>query len=166
VNWVTSRAFFIAGRNPRPGAKKISHLLAPLAPMSKRAYYFDSKRKYMRHLGGRYRCQSLQLFWRRGYQPTDPRVGAASEATRLLSSVSLSIERGETQFASQRSRLFSVGALMAHPGTLAKTVDQLDQHYKCSGCNPGKCPDTRRTVFASRTGSRDIAHDRYLCISV
>ena len=50
--------------------------------------------------------------------------------------------------------------------TLAKTVDQLDQHYKCSGCNPGKCPDTRRMVFASRTGSSDIAHDRYLCIAV
>src|SRR5262249_59349987 len=50
--------------------------------------------------------------------------------------------------------------------TLAKTVDQLDQHYKCSGCNPGKCPATRRMVFASRTGSRDIAHDRYLCIAV
>jgi hypothetical protein len=50
--------------------------------------------------------------------------------------------------------------------TLAKTVDQLDQHYSCSGCNPGKCPDTRRMVFASRTGSRDIAHDRYLCIAV
>jgi hypothetical protein len=58
------------------------------------------------------------------------------------------------------------GALMAHPGTLAKTVDQLHQHYKCSGCNPGKCPDTRRMVFASRTGNRDIAHDRYLCISL
>jgi hypothetical protein len=57
-------------------------------------------------------------------------------------------------------------SLMAHPGTLAKTVDQLNQHYKCSGCNPGKCPDTRRMVFASRTGSRDIAHDRYLCISL
>jgi hypothetical protein len=50
--------------------------------------------------------------------------------------------------------------------TLAKTVDQLDQLYKCSGCNPGKRPDTRRMVFASRTGSRDIAHDRYLCIAV
>src|SRR5262249_13374796 len=50
--------------------------------------------------------------------------------------------------------------------TVAKTVDQLDQHYKCSGCNPGKCPDTRRMVFASRTGSRDIAHDRYFCIAV
>ena len=50
--------------------------------------------------------------------------------------------------------------------TLAKTVDQLDQHYRYSGCNPGKCPDTRRMVFASTTGSRDIAHDRYLCISV
>jgi hypothetical protein len=31
--------------------------------------------------------------------------------------------------------------------TPAKTVDQLDQHYKCSGCNPGKCPDTLRMVF-------------------
>src|SRR5216684_1334916 len=38
--------------------------------------------------------------------------------------------------------------------------------YKCSGCNPGKCPDTRRMVFASRTGSRDIACDSYLCIAV
>src|SRR5262245_13087829 len=43
-------------------------------------------------------------------------------------------------------------------------VDQLDQHYKRSGCNPGKCPDTRRMVFASRTGSRDIARDRYLAV--
>jgi hypothetical protein len=50
--------------------------------------------------------------------------------------------------------------------TPAKTVDRLDQHYKCSGCNPGKCPDTRRMVFASRIGSRDIAHDRYLCTAV
>jgi hypothetical protein len=50
--------------------------------------------------------------------------------------------------------------------TLAKTIDQPDEHYKCSGRNPGKCPDIRRMVFALRTGSRDIAHDRYLCIGV
>jgi AraC-like DNA-binding protein len=50
--------------------------------------------------------------------------------------------------------------------TLAKMVDQREGHYKCSGCNPGKCLDTRRMVFASRTGSRDIAHDRYSCIAV
>jgi hypothetical protein len=45
-------------------------------------------------------------------------------------------------------------------------IDQLVQHYRYSGCNPGKCPDTRRMVFVSRTGSRDIVHDRYLCIAV
>jgi hypothetical protein len=50
--------------------------------------------------------------------------------------------------------------------TLAKMVDQLDQHYKCCGCNPGKRPDTRRMVFVSRTGSRDIEHDSYLRIVV
>jgi Tol biopolymer transport system component len=50
--------------------------------------------------------------------------------------------------------------------TLTKTVDQLDQHYKCYVCNLGIRPDTRRMVFASRTGSRDIVHDRYLCIAV
>jgi hypothetical protein len=44
--------------------------------------------------------------------------------------------------------------------TLTKTIDQLNQHYKCCGCNPGKCPDIRRMGFASRTGSRDIAHDK------
>jgi hypothetical protein len=44
--------------------------------------------------------------------------------------------------------------------TLAKTIDQLHQHRNCSGCNPGKRPDTRPMVFASRTGNRDIAHDR------
>ena len=49
--------------------------------------------------------------------------------------------------------------------TLAKTLDQLDLHYRCCGYNPGKCPDTRGMVFASSAGSRDIAHDRYLCIS-
>src|SRR5882757_7281747 len=49
--------------------------------------------------------------------------------------------------------------------TLTKTVDQLDQHYKCYVCNLGIRPDTRRMVFASRTGSRDIVHDSYLCIS-
>src|SRR5262249_9992043 len=60
-------------------------------------------------------------------------------------------------------------AVMAHPGTLAKTadpLDQLDNTCKYSGCNPGKCRDTRRMVFASRTGRPDIADDRYLCISV
>jgi len=40
------------------------------------------------------------------------------------------------------------------------------QLYKCSVCNPGKCPDTQRMVFASRPGSPDIAHDRYVCIAV
>ena len=50
--------------------------------------------------------------------------------------------------------------------TLAKTVDQPDQQYRCCGCNPGKCPDTQRMVFASRTGSRDIVLDRYSCIAV
>ena len=40
------------------------------------------------------------------------------------------------------------------------------RHYRCSGRNPGKRPDIRRKVFASRTGSRDIAHDTYLCIAV
>ena len=49
--------------------------------------------------------------------------------------------------------------------TLAKTAAQLDQHYKCSGGSPGKRPDTRRMVFSSTTRSRDIAHDRYLCIA-
>ena len=49
--------------------------------------------------------------------------------------------------------------------TLARTVDQLDQHYKCSGCNLGKRPDTRRMVFVSWTGSRDTAHDRCLRIA-
>ena len=50
--------------------------------------------------------------------------------------------------------------------TLTKTVDQLDQHYKCYVYNLGIHPDTRRMVFASRTGSRDIVHDSYLCIAV
>ena len=50
--------------------------------------------------------------------------------------------------------------------TLTKTVDQLDQHYKCYVCNLDIRPDTRRMVFASRTGSRDIVHDSYLCIAV
>jgi len=48
--------------------------------------------------------------------------------------------------------------------TLTKMVDPLHQHHKCSGCNPGKCPDTGKMVFVSWTGSRDIAHDTYLCI--
>src|SRR5664279_5524871 len=43
--------------------------------------------------------------------------------------------------------------------TLTNTVDQLDQHYKCYVYNLGIHPDTRRMVFASRTGSRDIVHD-------
>ena len=47
-----------------------------------------------------------------------------------------------------------------------RSVDQLDQHYKCSGCNLGKRPDTSRMVFASRTGRSDVARDRYLCIAV
>lgn len=50
--------------------------------------------------------------------------------------------------------------------TLTKMAGPLDQLYKCCVCNPGKCPDTQRMVFASRPGSRDIAHDRYLCIAV
>ena len=49
---------------------------------------------------------------------------------------------------------------------LAKTVNQLEQHYKYYVCNLGIRPDTRRMVFASRTGSRDIVHDSYLCIAV
>jgi hypothetical protein len=47
---------------------------------------------------------------------------------------------------------------------LAMTVDPLYLHHTCSGCNPGKCPDTGKMVFVSRTGSRDIAHDSCLCI--
>jgi hypothetical protein len=50
--------------------------------------------------------------------------------------------------------------------TLTKTVDQLDQHYKCYVCNLGIRPDTRRMVFASRIGGRDIVRDSYLCIAV
>jgi hypothetical protein len=38
--------------------------------------------------------------------------------------------------------------------------------YKCIGCSPGKHSDTRRMAAASGTGSRDIVHDRYLCIAV
>jgi hypothetical protein len=51
--------------------------------------------------------------------------------------------------------LVSTGEKRGHPSrsitTETQTVDQLDQHYKCSRRNPGKCPDTRRIVFASRT---------------
>ena len=47
-----------------------------------------------------------------------------------------------------------------------RSVDQLDEHYKCSGCNLGKRLDTRWMVFASRTGRSDVAHDRYVCIAV
>jgi hypothetical protein len=51
--------------------------------------------------------------------------------------------------------------------TAAKSTSViLAQHYKRSGCNPGKCPDTRRMVFASWTGRRGIVHDTYLCIAV
>jgi hypothetical protein len=81
--------------------------------------------------------------------------------------------RSSPLFASERAFAIAIGGLSKaqRPSrsiaaeTLAKTVDQLDRHYRCHGCNPGKCPDTRRMVFASTTGSRDIAHNRYLCIS-
>src|SRR5436305_15172870 len=82
------------------------------------------------------------------------------------------LDRTSLRLAHLLDHLVSTGEKRRRPSrsftteTLAKTIDQLDQHYKCSGCNPGKCPDTRRMEFASRTGSRDIAHDRYLCIAV
>src|SRR5260370_34223126 len=57
----------------------------------------------------------------------------------------------------------AAGALTAAKG--APVILVLNQ-YKCIGCSPGKRPDTGRMVFASRTGSRDIAHDRYLGIDV
>jgi hypothetical protein len=50
--------------------------------------------------------------------------------------------------------------------TPTKTVDQLEQHYKCSACNPGKRPDTRKSEFGLVSGSRDTAHDSYLRIAV
>jgi len=37
---------------------------------------------------------------------------------------------------------------------------------KYIGCNPGKHSDTRKMATASDEGSRDIEHDRYLCIAV
>jgi hypothetical protein len=37
---------------------------------------------------------------------------------------------------------------------------------RCTARNPGKPPDTRRGIFASGTGSRDIVRDRYSCICV
>ena len=38
--------------------------------------------------------------------------------------------------------------------------------YKRIGCSPGKHPDTRTMATGSAEDSRDILHDRYLCISV
>ena len=38
--------------------------------------------------------------------------------------------------------------------------------YKRIGCSPGKHPDTRTMATGSDEDSRDILHDRYLCISV
>jgi hypothetical protein len=57
----------------------------------------------------------------------------------------------------------AAGSLTAGNGALVILV--LGQ-YSCTGRNPGKPPDTRTGIFASGTGSRDIARDRYLCICV
>jgi hypothetical protein len=37
--------------------------------------------------------------------------------------------------------------------------------YKSIGCSPGKHPDTRTTATGSDDDSRDIVHDRCLCIA-
>jgi len=62
---------------------------------------------------------------------------------------------------SRRNAGLSAGA---GPLTAAKHDIIPAQHYS-GGCNPGKRPDTRRMVFASRTDRSDIAHDRYSCIA-
>ena len=38
--------------------------------------------------------------------------------------------------------------------------------YKCSGCSPGKHPDTRTMVTVLDDDSRDNVHGRCLCIAV
>jgi hypothetical protein len=45
-------------------------------------------------------------------------------------------------------------------------VIPVHDQCRCIGCNPGKRPDTRMVKFASEMCSRDIARDRFLCISV
>ena len=76
------------------------------------------------------------------------------------------------QLLARLDRLVSPGEKLGRPSRsitteiLTKTADQLDQHYKRYVCNLGIRPDTRRMVFASKTGSRDIVHDSYLCIAV
>jgi hypothetical protein len=69
-------------------------------------------------------------------------------------------------------RLVSTGEKRGRPSrsftteTLTKTVDHLHRHYKRYVCNRGIHPGTRRMVFSSTTGSRDIVHDSCLCIAV
>jgi hypothetical protein len=105
------------------------------------------------------RLRALALFGRRPPQRVDSLLMPASENLHMSGSRPPRPPRQHGREARQPSRSIKTE-------TLARTVDQLDQQYKCCGCNPGKCPDTQRMVFASRTGSRDIVHDRYLCIAV
>ena len=60
----------------------------------------------------------------------------------------------------------SAGAPAAGSLTPAKRTTVIPAQHYSGACNPGKRPDTRKMVFASRTGSRDIVRDRYLCIAV
>jgi hypothetical protein len=91
--------------------------------------------------------------------PIDP---TGSNATRIdFTRAHVSMFQSPRQYGREAR-----AALLITTETLAKPVDQLNQHYKRCGRNPGKYPDTRRMVFASKTGSRDIALDRFLRIAV
>ena len=48
---------------------------------------------------------------------------------------------------------------------LQKAVIPVLNQYKSIGCSPGKHPDTRTRATGSDDDSRDIVHDRCLCIA-
>jgi len=124
---------------------------SPPVGVSQRCRYCSKRRK----------SNDVENFAKVDFQPTPLRQYSVAPIHCLPIA-----EVGPARSPRQRGREARAAFAINYAETLAKTVEQLDQHYKCCGRNPGKCPDTRRMVFASRTGSRDIAHDRYLCIAV
>ena len=103
--------------------------------------------------------------WVRNYMSASARFADSGQILRQVREGPIA-EVGSTRSPRQHGREARRPSRSITTETLTKTVDQLDQHYKCYVCNLGIHPDTRRMVFASRTGSRDIVHDSYLCIAV
>jgi hypothetical protein len=127
-----------------------------------------------RRRGVRHNRQDIQHI---GSQPRHPPFQCLQPRTRFISNADNAIDSfisasSASEIPIDRIHLVSTGENRGQPlrsvttETPTRTADQPGQLCSCSGCNPGKYPDTQRMVFAARPGSRDIAHDRHSCIAV